>query len=68
MCLISINKHFSLLSFPKEIKNVGYESTFLSVCVCLSPYQLFNQLVYFYEIKLAGHVVGGDLYATILIP
>jgi hypothetical protein len=36
---------------PSERKNVGYEITILSVCLCPPPHKLWNQLTDFYEIQ-----------------
>jgi hypothetical protein len=38
----------------------AYEITILSVSVS-PPYQLLNQLVYFYEIQHGSHAIEGDL-------
>jgi hypothetical protein len=40
----------------------------LSVCVCLSSYQLLNQLVDFYEIWYACEAIQGDFDEIICNP
>jgi hypothetical protein len=38
------------------------------VPVCLSPYQLLNHLVEFYEVQTGVHVTEGDIKAIIFNP